>query len=107
MEVNLTDDKVEDVMRQIQKGRGRVCDDAWESTEKRREAEELRSLLTDARFKSRAGFEVEASTKDKRSKADTKQGMEESGKKDQQVGSMSDKCQEMTKGPEGRTDPDD
>ena len=35
--------------------------------------------------------------KDKRSKADTKQGMEESGKKDQQVGSMSDKCQEMTK----------
>ena len=39
MEVSLTDDKVEDVMRQI----GRVCDNAWESTEKKREAEELRS----------------------------------------------------------------
>ena len=35
--------------------------------------------------------------KEKRSKTDTKQSMEESGKKDQQVGSMSDKCHEMTK----------
>ena len=38
MEVNLTDDKVEDVMRQIQKD-----EDVWESAEKRREAEQLRS----------------------------------------------------------------
>ena len=35
--------------------------------------------------------------KDKRSKADKRQGTRKSGKKDQEVGSMSDKCQEMTK----------
>ena len=42
MEVNLTDDS----RRRDEtdpEGRGHVCDDAWESAEKRREAEELRS----------------------------------------------------------------
>ena len=34
--------------------------------------------------------------KDKRSKANTKQGMDESGQKDQQVESLIDKCQEAT-----------
>ena len=34
--------------------------------------------------------------KDKRSKADTKQGMDKSGQKDQQVESLIDKCQEAT-----------
>ena len=35
--------------------------------------------------------------KDKRSMTETKRNVDENGKKDQQVGSMSDKCQEMTK----------
>ena len=43
MEVSLMDGKVEDVMRQVQKGRGRVHDNAWESAEKERKAGELRS----------------------------------------------------------------
>ena len=34
--------------------------------------------------------------KDKRSKAETKRGIDESGQKDQQVGLLIDKCQEVT-----------
>ena len=34
--------------------------------------------------------------KDKRSKAETRRGMDASGQKDQQVGLFVDKCQEMT-----------
>ena len=43
MEVSLTDGKVEDVMRQIQKDEDVLCNNAWESAEKKRKAEELRS----------------------------------------------------------------
>ena len=96
MEVNLTDDKVEDVMRQIQKDEdvyvtmhGKVL----RRDEKLRSCEVTDGCTIQVTSKLRGG----GKHKDKRSKADTKQGMEESGKKDQQVGSMSDKCQEMTK----------
>ena len=96
MEVNLTDDRVEDVMRRIQND-----EDAYVTLHGRvlKRGEKLKSCeVTD-------GCTIEVTSrlrgggkhKDKRSKADTKQGIEESGKKDQQVGSMSDKCQEMTK----------
>ena len=43
MEVSPADDKVEDVCEADPKGRGRVCDNAWEIAKKRREAEELQS----------------------------------------------------------------
>ena len=96
MEVNLTDDKVEDVMRQIQKDEdvyvtmhGKVL----RRDEKLKSCEVTDGCTIQVTSRLRGG----GKHKDKRSKADTKQGMEKSGKKDQQVGSMSDKCQEMTK----------
>ena len=96
MEVNLTDDKVEDVMRQIQKDEdvyvtmhGKVL----RRDEKLKSCEVTDGCTIQVTSRLRGG----GKHKVKRSKADTKQGMEESGKKDQQVGSMSDKCQEMTK----------
>ena len=96
MEVNLTDDKVEDVMRQIQKDEdvyvtmhGKVL----RRDEKLKSCEVTDGCTIQVTNRLRGG----GKHKDKRSKADTKQGMEESGKKDQEVGSMSDKCQEMTK----------
>ena len=96
MEVNLTDDKVEDVMRQIQKDEdvyvtmhGKVL----RRDEKLKSCEVTDGCTIQVTSRLRGG----GKHKDKRNKADTKQGMEESGKKDQQVGSMSDKCQEMTK----------
>ena len=96
MEVNLTDDKVEDVMRQIQKDEdeyvtmhGKVL----RRDEKLKSCEVTDGCTIQVTSRLRGG----GKHKDKRSKADTKQGIEENGKKDQQVGSMSDKCQEMTK----------
>ena len=96
MEVNLTDDKVEDVMRQIQKDEdvyvtmhGKVL----RRDEKLKSCEVTDGCTIQVTSRLRGG----GKHKDKRSKAGTKQGTEESGKKDQQVGSMSDKCQEMTK----------
>ena len=96
MEVNLTDDKVEDVMRQIQKDEdvyvtmhGKVL----RRDEKLKSCEVTDGCTIQVTSRLRGG----GKHKDKRSKADTKQGTEESGKKDQEVGSMSDKCQEMTK----------
>ena len=96
MEVNLTDDKVEDVMRQIQKD-----EDVYVTMHGKvlRRDEKLKSCeITDGcTIQVTSRLRGGGKHKDKRSKADTKQGMEENGKKDQQVGSMSDKCQEMTK----------
>ena len=96
MEVNLTDDKVEDVMRQIQKDEdvyvtmhGKVL----RKDEKLKSCEVTDGCTMQVTSRLRGG----GKHKDKRSKADTKQGTEESGQKDQEVGSMSDKCQEMTK----------
>ena len=96
MEVSLTDDRVEDLMRRIQND-----EDAYVTMHGRvlKKGERLGSCgVTD-------GCTVQVTSrlrgggkhKDKRSKAGAKQGTEESGKKDQEVGSMSDKCQEMTK----------
>ena len=96
MEVNLTDDRVEDVMRRIQND-----EDAYVTLHGKvlRRDEKLKSCeVTDGcTIQVTSRLRGGGKHKDKRSKADTKQGMEESGKKDQQVGSMSDKCQEMTK----------
>ena len=96
MEVNLTDDKVEDVMRQIQKD-----EDVYVTMDGKvlRRDEKLKSCeVTDGcTIQVTSRLRGGGKHKDKRSKADTKQGTEESGKKDQEVGSMSDKCQEMTK----------
>ena len=96
MEVNLTDDRVEDVMRRIQND-----EDAYVTLHGRvlKRGEKLKSCeVTDGcTIQVTSRLRGGGKHKDKRSKADTKQGMEESGKKDQQVGSMSDKCQEMTK----------
>ena len=96
MEVNLTDDKVEDVMRQIQKD-----EDVYVTMHGKvpRRDEKLKSCeVTDGcTIQVTSRLRGGGKHKDKRSKAGTKQGTEESGKKDQQVGSMSDKCPEMTK----------
>ena len=96
MEVNLMDDKVEDVMRQIQKDEdvyvtmhGKVL----RKDEKLNSCEVTDGCTIQVTSRLRGG----GKHKDKRSKANTKQGMDESGQKNQQVGSMSDKCQEMTK----------
>ena len=96
MDVNLTDDKVEDVIRRIQNDEdvyvtmhGRVL----KRGEKLKSYEVTDGCTIQVMSRLRGG----GKHKDKRSKADTKQSMEESRKKDQQVGSMSDKCQEMTK----------
>ena len=95
MEVSLTDGKVEDVMRQIQKD-----EDVYVTMHGKalRRNEKLKSCgVTD-------GCTIQVTSrmrgggrhKDKRSKADTKRGMDESGQKDQQVESLIDKCQEAT-----------
>ena len=96
MEVNLMDDKVEDVMRQIQKDEdvyvtmhGKVL----RKDEKLNSCEVTDGCTIQVTSRLRGG----GKHKDKRSKANTKQGMDESGQKNQQVGSMSDKCKEMTK----------
>ena len=95
MEVSLTDGKVEDVMRQIQKD-----EDVYVTMHGKalRRNEKLKSCgVTD-------GCTIQVTSrmrgggrhKDKRSKADMKRGMDESGQKDQQVESLIDKCQEAT-----------
>ena len=95
MEVNLTDDKVEDVMRQIQKDEdvyvtmhGKVL----RRDEKLKSCEVTDGCTIQVTSRLRGG----GKHKDKRSKADTKQGMDKSGQKDQQVESLIDKCQEAT-----------
>ena len=96
MEVNLTDDRVEDVMRRIQND-----EDAYVTLHGRvlKRGEKLKSCeVTD-------GCTIQVTSrlrgggrhKNRRSMTETKRNEDESGKKDQQVGSMSDKCQEMTK----------
>ena len=95
MDVSLTDGKVEDVIRQVQKG-----EDVYVTMQGKvlRRNEKLKSCgVTD-------GCTIQVASrmrgggrhKDKRSKTDTKRGMDESGQKDQQVESLIDKCQEAT-----------
>ena len=95
MDVSLTDGKVEDVIRQVQKD-----EDVFVTMQGKalRRNEKLKSCgVTD-------GCTIQVTSrmrgggrhKDKRSKADTKRGMDESGQKDQQVESLIDKCQEAT-----------
>ena len=95
MEVNLTDNKVEDVMRRIQKDEdayvtmhGRVL----KRTERLKSCEVTDGCTVQVTDRLRGG----GSHKNKRSKTETKGNMDESGKKDQQVRPLSDKCQEMT-----------
>ena len=89
------DDKVDDVMRQIQSEedvyvtlRGRVL----KRSEKLKSCEVTDGCTIQVTSRMRGG----GRHKDKRSKAETKGGMDESGQKDQQVGLLVDKCQEMT-----------
>ena len=95
MDVSLTDGKVEDVIRQVQKG-----EDVYVTMQGKvlRRNEKLKSCgVTD-------GCTIQVTSrmrgggrhKDKRSKTDTKRGMDESGQKDQQVESLIDKCREVT-----------
>ena len=95
MDVSLTDGKIEDVIRQVQKG-----EDVYVTMQGKvlRRNEKLKSCgVTD-------GCTIQVTSrmrrggrhKDKRSKTDTKRGMDESGQKDQQVESLIDKCQEVT-----------
>ena len=95
MDVNLTDDKVEDVIRRIQNDEdvyvtmhGRVL----RRDEKLKSCEVTDGCTIQVTSRLRGG----GKHKDKRSKADTKQGMDKSGQKDQQVESLIDKCQEAT-----------
>ena len=96
MEVNLTDDRVEDVMRRIQND-----EDAYVTLHGRvlKRGEKLKSCeVTDGcTIQVTRRLRGGARHKNKRSMTETKRNEDESGKKDQQVGSMSDKCQEMTK----------
>ena len=95
MDVNLTDDKVEDVIRRIQND-----EDVYVTMHGRvlRRDEELKSCeVTDGcTIQVTSRLRGGGKHKDKRSKADTKQGMDKSGQKDQQVESLIDKCQEAT-----------
>ena len=95
MEVNLTDDKVEDLMRRIQKDEdvyvtmhGRVL----KRSESLKSCEVTDGCTIQVTDRLRGG----GRHKDKRSRAETRQGMDASGQKDQQVGLSVDKCQEMT-----------
>ena len=96
MEVNLTDDKVEDVMRRIQND-----EDAYVTLHGR--ALKRRDKLKSCEVTDGCTIQVTSRVrgggrhKNKRRMTETKRNVDESGKKDQQVGSMSDKCQEMTK----------
>ena len=95
MEVNLTDNKVEDVMRRIQKDEdayvtmhGRVL----KRSERLKSCEVSDGCTIQVTDRLRGG----GRHKNKRSKTETKGDVDESGQKDQQVGSMSDKCQKKT-----------
>ena len=95
MEVNLTDDKVEDVMRRIQKDEdvyvtmhGRVL----KRSERLKSCEVIDGCTVHVTDRLRGG----GRHKNKRSKTETKGDVDESGQKDQQIESLNDKCQEMT-----------
>ena len=89
------DDRVNDVIRQIQSD-----EDAYVTMHGRmlRRSEKLRSCeVTDGcMIQVTSRLRGGGSHKHKRSMTETKRNVDESRKKDQQVGSMSDKCQEMT-----------
>ena len=89
MEVTLTDDKVEDVLRRIQKD-----EDVYVTMHGRvlKRSERLKSCAIQVTDRLRGG----GRHKDKRSRAETRRGMDASGQTDQQVGLSVDKCQEMT-----------
>ena len=95
MEVNLTDDKIEGVLRRIQKDEdvyvtmhGRVL----KRSERLKSFEVTDGCTIQVTDRLRGG----GKHKDKRSRAETRRGMDTSGQKDQQVGLSVDKCQEMT-----------
>ena len=90
MDVNLTDEKVEVVIRRTQND-----EDVYVTMHGRvlKRGEKLKSTIQ-VTSRLRGG----GRHKNKRSTTETKQNVNESREKDQQVGSMSDKCQEMTKG---------
>ena len=95
MEVNLTDDNVEDMWRRIQKDEdvyvtmhGRVP----KRSERLKSCEVTDGCTIQVTDRLRGG----GRHKDKRSRAETRQGMDASGQKDQQVGLSVDKYQEMT-----------
>ena len=89
------DDRVNDVIRQIQSD-----EDAYVTMHGRvlRKSEQLKSCeVTDGcTIQVTSRLRGGGKHKNKRSMTETKRNVDESGKKDQQVGSMSDKCQEMT-----------
>ena len=92
MDVNLTDDKVEDVISRIQNDEdvyvtmhGRVL----KRGEKLKSYEVADGCTIQVTSRLRGG----GRHKNKRSTTETKQNVNESREKDQQVGSMSDKCQ--------------
>ena len=100
IEVNLTDDKVEDVMRQIQKDEdvyvtmyGKVL----RRDEKLKSCEVTDGCTIQVTSRMRGGGKhKDKKSKGEKKKTDTKRGMDESGQKDQQVESLIDKCQEVT-----------
>ena len=95
MEVNLTDDKVEKVLRRIHKDEdvyvtmhGRVL----KRSERLNSCEVTDGCTIQITDRLRGG----GKHKDKRSRAETRRGMDANGEKDQQVGLLVHKCQEMT-----------
>ena len=95
MKVNQTDDKVEDVLRRIQKDEdvyvtmhGRML----KRSERLKSCEVTDGCTIQVTDRLRGG----GKHKDKRSRAETRRGMDASGERDQQVGPLVDKCQEMT-----------
>ena len=95
MEVSLSDDKVEDVMKRIQSDvdayvtmHGRVL----KRSEKLRSCGVSDGCTIQVVSRMRGG----GKHKNKKSKTEMKGDVDESGKQGDQVGSMSDKCQEMT-----------
>ena len=96
IEVNLTDDKVEDMLKRIQKD-----EDLYVTMHGRvlKRSERLKSCeVTDGcTIQVTDRLRVGGRHKDKRSRAETRQGMDASGQKDQQVELSVDKYQEMTK----------
>ena len=95
MEVNLTDDKVEDVIRRIQKD-----EDAYVTMHGRvlKRSERLKSceVTDECTIQVTDRLRGGGRHKNRRSKAETKGDVDERGQKDQQVRSLSDKCQEKT-----------
>ena len=94
MEVNLTDDKVQDVMRRIQKD-----EDAYVTMHgkvlKRREKLNSCEVTDGCTIQVASRLRGGGRHKNKRSMTETKRNVDDSEKKDQQVESLNDKCQEM------------